>query len=142
MRAKRLIKASFESDRGTARRRRLTPCFEWRVRCHVLAILAGALALSAFWGPAPGWDDTETPPAETVASSAASQGGSLREALKGEHIAPESAELDTVSFHGSTVDAAVLTATVPFFLGVVHWLHQVGRVQLRPGITSSLLVPG
>ena len=143
MRAKRLVRTSFESDRGAAQGRRQPPGSGWRVCGHLLVILAVALALLASWRPVPRRGaDAVMPPAETLPATTQSGATPGRAAAAGQSVAPESPELNTVSFHTSTVDTAVLTAAAVLCLMFMHWIDGVFRVQLRPGITFRLLVPG
>lgn len=145
MRAKGLITTSSNRASGTAMRLRRSPRSGWSVS-SVLVILAGALTLLAVWGPAHGWGNSgrpRLPGIEVSKPNTSVERPTDQASARGRDIASVSAELDELSFGGSTLDAAAfLTASVVLSLVFLHWISVVRARHPDPGIIFLLLVPG
>jgi hypothetical protein len=144
MRAKHQVK-TLESSPATGPSRRLPDRSGLGVRWVLLAILAGALALLALWGPAARRGATPIASRTIVSEfqpNHSTRTGPMRTTPKAVRLAATPDELNNASVDEPSVDAAYLTGVaVVVSLMSLPWLF-VFRAELRPGITFGFFVPG
>ena len=144
MRATHLFTTSIERDPGVGPGRRPARVASWDLLWRLLVVLSGALALLLFSeAKAPSGDSWNVSRTGMEASRQDNPVGTtgMSSPLDGS-VRPVSDELETRSLDTSTLEAALPTvARVVLGTTVLYWLSAV-RVQLRPGITFEVLVPG